>query len=127
MQAPHAVRDLPDFGGGVQIRPRADGQVKVMSLERTLVDLLHSPEHGGGWEEIWRSLESVGFFDLEAVTEYALLMGSALTVARVGFLLEQHREEWMVDDSSLQTLAQHIPARPTYLDRSRQPGKLSSR
>ena len=29
----------------------------------TLVDLLHSPEHGGGWEEIWRSLETVEFFE----------------------------------------------------------------
>jgi len=41
-------------------------------LERTLVDVLDAPEHGGGWEEIWLSLESVEFFDLDAVIEYAL-------------------------------------------------------
>ena len=41
-----------------KLRPHAGGQVRVTSLERSLVDLLHSPEHGGGWEEIWRSLEA---------------------------------------------------------------------
>lgn len=66
VQAPRVVRDLPDFGGGVQLRPHAGGQVRVTSLERSLVDLLHAPEHGGGWEDIWRSLESVEFFDLAA-------------------------------------------------------------
>lgn len=126
VQAPRAVRDLPDFGGGVQLRPHAGGQVRVTSLERSLVDLLHAPEHGGGWEEIWRSLESVEFFNLDAVIEHTLQMGSALTVARVGFFLEQHREGLMVEEIHLQALAEHIPAQPSYLDRRRESGKLMS-
>ncbi len=127
VQAPRAVRGLLDFGGGVQVRPHAGGQVRVMSLERSLVDLLHAPEQGGGWEEIWRSLESVEFFDLDAVIGHALQMGSALTVARVGFYLEQHREELMVEEVHLRALAGHIPAQPSYLDRRRQSGKLMNR
>ena len=39
--------------------------IRVTSLERTLVDLLHRPRLGGGWEEIWRSLESVEYFDID--------------------------------------------------------------
>ena len=124
IQAPVAVRDLPDFGGGVQVRPHAGGQVRVTSLERSLVDLLHAPEHGGGWEEIWRSLESVEFFDLVSVIKHTLRLGSALTIARVGFFLEQHREEWMVEDGHLETLARRTPTQPSYLDRRREPGKL---
>ena len=124
VQAFRVVRDLSDFGGGVQLRPHAGGQVRVTSLERSLVDLLHAPEHGGGWEEIWRSLESVDFFDLAAVVEHALRLGSALTAARVGFFLEQHREVWMVEDRHLAALARHTPAQPSYVDRRRQPGKL---
>ncbi|MCK4304562.1 MAG: transcriptional regulator [Candidatus Eisenbacteria sp.] len=124
VQAPRAGRDLPDFGGGVQVRPHAGGHVRVTSLERSLVDLLHAPEYGGGWEEIWRSLESVEFFDLAAVIEHVLRLGSALTTARVGFFLEQHREEWMVEDGHLEALAQHAPAQPSYLDRRRKTGKL---
>ena len=39
--------------------------VRVSSIERTLVDSLHRPNLSGGWEEIWRSFESVNFLDLD--------------------------------------------------------------
>jgi predicted transcriptional regulator of viral defense system len=124
VQAPKAIRDLKDFGGGIEWKHRSTGKVRVMSLERTLVDLLHSPGKGGGWEEIWRSLEMVEFFDLDAVIKYTLLMQSALTVARVGFFLEQHQKEWMVEESHLQALRAHAPRKATYLDRQRRAGIL---
>ena len=123
-QLPAAVRSLPDTGGGVVEQRHAGGRVRVTTLERTLVDVLGAPEHGGGWEEIWRSLESVEYFDLDAVVAYALKLGSALTVARVGFYLSQHREALMVDDAHLAALHAHAPSQPRYLDRRREPGKL---
>ena len=86
--------------------------------------MLDAPEHGGGWEEIWRSLESVEFFDLDVVIDYALKLGSALTVARVGFYLEQHREQLMVEDRHLKALRARSPAQPRYFDRDRGPGKF---
>jgi predicted transcriptional regulator of viral defense system len=49
--------------------------VRVTSLERTMVDVLDRPSLGGGWEEIWRSLESVEFFDVDKVVDYSLLLG----------------------------------------------------
>jgi len=124
---PAPVRDLPDFGGGVQDHQRQGLTVRVTSLERTLVDLFHSPRHGGGWEETWRSLESVEFFDLDAVAGYALKHDSAVTVARVGFFLEQHREQLMVEDRHLKRLAAAAPAHPIYLDRRRPSGRLQKR
>jgi len=124
IQAPRPVRELPEFGGGVQLRPHAGVKVRVTSLERTLVDLLHTPEQGGGWEEIWRSLESVEFFKLDMVIKYAYLLGSSLTIARVGFFLDQHREELMVGDVHLDALARHVPSQPSYLDRRREQGRL---
>ncbi|MEW6753135.1 MAG: hypothetical protein AB1505_19475 [Candidatus Latescibacterota bacterium] len=100
----------------------------MTALERTLVDVLDAPRHGGGWEEIWRSLEAVEFFDLEAVTDYALQLGSAVTVARVGFYLEQHHGELMVEEHHLRRLQEHAPSHPMYLDRSRrESGKLQRR
>jgi predicted transcriptional regulator of viral defense system len=98
--------------------------VRVATLERTLVDVLDAPRHGGGWEEVWRSLESVEFFDLDAVVEYALKLDSSLTVARVGFFLDQHRETLMVEERHLAALRARAPAQPLYLDRKREPGKL---
>jgi predicted transcriptional regulator of viral defense system len=122
--APASVRRLRDFGGGVETVEHAGGLVRVTTLERTLVDVLHAPDKGGGWEEIWRSLESVEYFDVDAVTDYSLKLGSAITAARVGFFLEQHKESLMVDDSHLDQLRRHAPRQPRYFDRSRESGRL---
>lgn len=102
----------------VEESERAGQPVKVTSLERTLVDVLDRPDLGGGWEEIWRSLESVEFFNLEQVIEYAALLDNATTTAKVGFYLEQHREPLMVEASHLAALRSRRPAKPHYLDRS---------
>lgn len=125
---PPPLRELPDLGGGLIEKRRSGLGVRVTTLERTLVDLLHAPRHGGGWEEIWRSLETVEFFDLDAVTDYLMKLRSAVTVARVGFFLEQHRDQLMVEEHHLTRLQDHAPSQPTYLDRSkREPGKLLAR
>ncbi|MGD8700579.1 MAG: hypothetical protein PVJ43_14880 [Gemmatimonadales bacterium] len=124
VQAPAAVRNLPELGGGIVEKRHAGGVVRVATLERTLVDALDEPNKSGGWEEVWRSLEMVEYFDLDAVVEYAVKLGSALTVARVGFFLAQHRETLMVEEHHLRRLRQHAPAQPRYLDSTRQPGKL---
>ena len=127
VQAPLALRLHPDLGGAVIEVRHAGGEVRVTTLERTLVDVLDAPEKAGGWEEIWRSLEMVEFFDLDAVVEYALKLGSALTVARVGFYLDEHRDTLMVEDRYLQALRGAAPAQPRYLDTTREPGRLVSK
>ena len=124
VQVPAAVRLLDNFGGGVKVKPHAGGHVRVTTLERTLVDVLDSPDRCGGWEETWRSLEMVEFFDLEAVIDYAKNMDSALTAARVGFFLEQNRERLMVSDHHLDALRTLAPAQPRYFDARRESGKL---
>ncbi len=87
--------------------------------------MLDRPDRGGGWEEVWRSLESVEYFDLDLVVEYALLLGNATTIAKVGFFLDQHRESLMVEKRHLRPLRAHRPRSPHYLDRStREPGQL---
>lgn len=104
---------------------RSGLDVSVTSLERTLVDVLDRPILSGSWEEIWRSLESIAFFDLDKVIEYALLLGNATTIAKVGFFLEQHRESLMVEAAHLASLREHRPKRPHYLESSkRESGKL---
>lgn len=99
--------------------------VRVTNLERTMVDVLDRPHLGGGWEEVWRSLESIEFFDLDAVVEYALLLDNATTIAKVGFFLDQHKEHLMVEDRHLEPLKKNSPRRPHYFSRSdRRSGKL---
>jgi predicted transcriptional regulator of viral defense system len=124
VKVPLALRGLPASDALVTEQRHAGGIVRVTALERTLVDVLDVPAHGGGWEEVWRSLEMVEFFDLQAVTAYAVKLRSALTVARVGFFLEQHREALMVEDRHLEPLRQLRPRQPRYFDARRKPGKL---
>lgn len=124
VRPPVALLTREDLGGGVVEEPHAGGTVRVTTLERTLVDLLDAPSHGGGWEEVWRSLEMVEFFDLGAVLAHVERLGSALTAARVGFFLEQHREALFVEERHLQPLRRLAPRQARYLDRSRGPGKL---
>lgn len=104
---------------GVETHKYAGGQVRVTRLERTLVDVLVRPGPGGGWDEVWRSLESVEHFDLDQVIDYVLRLHSATAAAKVGFFLEQHREALMVDDARLDQLRKHVPKQPCYLERSR--------
>ncbi len=112
---------------GVLTAERAGMELRVASLERTLVDVLDRPDLSGSWEEIWRSLESVEFFDIDKVVEYVFLLGNATTGAKVGFFLEQHREPLMVEDRHLKVLRDLRPRQPRYLDRAkRTSGRLVS-
>lgn len=125
VQPPRSVRGRQDFGGGVVTEPYAGGLVRSTTLERSLVDVLDVPELGGGWEELWRSLEMVEYFDLDAVVSYTLKLDSALTIARVGFFLEQHREALFVEEKHLKALRKRAPRQPRYLDSTREPGRLA--
>lgn len=126
VQAPVTLRALPDFGGGVREIRHAGGLARVTSLERTLVDVLDAPDKGGGWEEVWRSLEMVEFFDLDAVFAHVKRLGSGIAAARVGFFLDQHREPLMVEEKRLDEFRALMPAQPRYFDPAREPGKLVS-
>ena len=104
---------------GVSSQNRSGVRVLVTNHERTMVDVLDRPELTGSWEEIWRSLESVEFFDLDRVIEYTRLLENATTAAKVGFFLEQHRESLMVEDVHLEALRKLRPRQPHYLIRGK--------
>ena len=105
------------------VMERAGIEFRATSLERTLVDLHARPDLGGGWEEIWRSLESVEYFDLDLIAEYVELLGNRTTAAKVGWFLERHAEALMVEERHLERLRKLRPKQPHYLERNR-PGAL---
>lgn len=107
---------------GVNCHNRSGEELRVTNFERTLVDMLDRPHLSGSWEEIWRSLEAVEFFDLDQVAEYSHLLGNATTAAKVGFFLEQHKETLMVNNAHLKPLIKLRPKQPHYLIRSKRKG-----
>jgi predicted transcriptional regulator of viral defense system len=90
--------------------------IKILTTdkERTLVEALEHPEYCGGFEETWRSLEKIPYIQPETVLEYLGLRAQKNLFARVGFFLEQHCENFHVEESFLQQLEQSKPAQPVY-------------
>lgn len=120
---PKALREAGQQDFATKTVDRAGVGIKVASLERTLVDLLDRPDLGGGWEEIWRSLESIEYFDLDLVVGYVKLLSNRTIAAKVGYYLQQHAEALMVEDRHLAPLRELRPQQPHYLERGKS-GKL---
>ena len=119
---PHPLRAKGKEMFGVISHKRSGVELRVTNLERTFVDVLDRPDLTGSWEEIWRSLESVEFFDLDQVIEYVFLLENATTAAKVGFFLQQHKETLMVEDTHLNTLRKMRPRQPHYFIRGKRKG-----
>jgi len=122
---PKPLRDASREHFATKVVDRQGVDVRVTQLERTLVDVLDRPKLSGGWEEIWRSLELVEYFDLELVLAYVGLLDNATTSAKVGFFLQQHAEALWVEERHLAVLRQRCPKQPHYLMRGKS-GKLVS-
>lgn len=102
--------------------------IKVTSLERSIVDALDRPDYAGGWEEIWRTAEHIPILNLDKVIEYAKLLNNATTFAKLGFFLEQFKDQFKVDEQSLNVLEKLKPNGAHYLERNkRESGKLFKR
>jgi predicted transcriptional regulator of viral defense system len=121
---PKALRNKKKEHFATTIIERSGLELRVTSLERTLVDLLDRPDLGGGWEEIWRSLEAIEYFDLELVAEYVNLLGNRTTAAKTGYFLQEHAERLMVEDRHLDPLRKLRPRRAHYITRGKS-GKLN--
>lgn len=126
IRPPKTLLEKGKLGYGTRLIERSGLELKVTGLERTLVDLLDRPEFGGGWEEIWRSLESVEFYNVDEVVEYALLLNNATTVAKVGFFLEKNDKRFFVAKEQLKKLKERIPKKPHYMDKNLK-GRLSGK
>ncbi len=120
---PLLKKNIADFG---VIKMNREGiDVRVTSLARTLVDVLTRPNLTGGWEEVWRSIETIAVFDVEEAIEYVQLLNNATTAAKLGYFLEQRPSAVAVDEKYIRQLQKHIPSQCHYVDRSRrQPSKF---
>jgi len=102
----------------VETRDRLGLDVKVTSLERTLVDVLNKPNLCGGWEEIWQSMSHVSVLDIDLIIAYAFLLDNATLIAKVGFFLEQNQIEYAVTDKQLAKLEARRPRSKHYFDKT---------
>ena len=97
----------------------------VTGKERTLVECLEKPRYCGGFEEMYRSLEKIPFVQPQVLLEYLDLREQKNLYARVGFFLDQHREDFHVEESLMRQLARSVPAQPVYWATQRKGGILA--
>jgi len=112
---------------GTEKVERLGVKIPTTGKERTLVEALEHPEYCGGFEETYRCLEKMPYLRHDLVLQYLDLRAQKNLFAMVGFFLEQHREDFHVEESLLQSLERHKPAQPLYWDRSRKGGILMKR
>ncbi len=124
-------RELPTQDAltlGVTTWDRQGLSVRVTDLERTVVDCLDRLLLSGGWEEVWRSLESLdAYLNLELLLEYALKLRTATTAAKVGYFLSRQQERLRVPEEVLERLRAHRPKRAHYVLRDRTLGQVPGR
>jgi predicted transcriptional regulator of viral defense system len=123
---PKRILVSPDFG--IEIVDYQGCKIRVTTLERTFVDILNRPTLTGNWEEIWRSLESIEYLNLQQVLAYAKLLNNATTYARIAFFLDQHRDTFSLSEKDLSIFDKFISKSPHYLDlHNKEPNQLIAR
>jgi predicted transcriptional regulator of viral defense system len=112
---------------GTEKVERIGVKVLVTGKERTLVDCLEKPQNCGGFEEMHRSLEKIPFINPDLLMQYLALREQKNLYSRVGFFLEQYREDLHVEETLLRNLEQNVPVQPLYWTQERKGGVLMKR
>ena len=124
---PEKLQKKPDSAFGTENVERLGIKIRLTSKERTLVDVLDRPQYCGGFEEMYRSLEKIPYLRFEMILQYLELRRQKNLYARTGFFLEQHRNDFHVEESFLQRLERKIPTQAVYWTSDRKGGRLVRR
>jgi predicted transcriptional regulator of viral defense system len=123
VQQPKILIEKKQENFGIKLIYRKDQPLRVTSFGRTLVDVIERPKLVGGWEEIWRSLAAIDYFDIDEIFHYCSLLENATTFAKVGFYLEQNQKKLAVTNQELEKFSKFIPQSPHYMERTRTKNK----
>lgn len=93
---------------------RSRDVIRVTSLERTVVDVLHKPKLSGGIEVVIRSLDRISVLNVESVVAYTMLFNKSKLTTLVGWWLDRHRSVLGVTNDNLWPLRCAQPIEPAY-------------
>lgn len=89
-------------------------QVRLTTLERTIVDLFDRYDLAGGAEELFNSLDLVVRVDAAALVRHAGRSGNAQGVAALGYWLEREADRLGVQTTAIETLRTRAPRQAGY-------------
>jgi predicted transcriptional regulator of viral defense system len=96
------------------IMDRQGMAVRVTTVERTVVDVLHRPALAGGVEEVLKSLDLVRYLDPAKVADYVELLDNRSLAAVSGWWLEKRRGTLGITDDVLARLRARLPRSKHY-------------
>lgn len=90
---PHIVKER------IQIEFNQLSNVRVSSLERTIIDCINNIDLAGGIEEVLGALEQVSYLDENKLIEVLNVYNKVLLFQKVGYILEQYNDTLMLSNS----------------------------
>ena len=124
---PIELQRRKQLGFGVEKVERLGKKILVTGKERTLVDCFDHPEYAGGFEELYRCAEKMPYLDYTVLLRYLKLRAGKALYAKIGFYLEQRRDEMYVEDRVLREIEKNVPQQPVYLQSRKSGGVLQKR
>jgi len=109
---------------GVEEKYYHNLSIKFTNRERTFVDCLDRPNYGGEIEEVYRCIEKYPYLNFKEVLDYLDVLGKAVLYAKVGFFLQQHRQQFYVEEECLEKLKNKKPSSIVYFTPQRKKGRL---
>ncbi len=119
-----------DLSLEIETRTIEKNEIRVSSPSRTFVECIHRPDLGIGYEEIYKSLESLGGVDIGSVQRSLKLYGNDILLRSVGFFLEELKERSPyyshIEEKDLNIIEKQVGPGRSYLIRG-QKGEYVSR
>jgi len=117
-----------DPADGVTTIKLLGGEVKVTTLERTIVDLFDRYNMAADIEDHFNSLDFVDSVDAMALVRYARALGKATVAGLLGYWLEREQEYLRgVPDAAFDELRKMKPSQPRYALGTNPRGKLKTK
>jgi predicted transcriptional regulator of viral defense system len=112
------VREQRDLVETEMIDGNGCGTMRVATVERAFVDILDRPRLTGDWPEVIQLLGAIAALDFDRMIRYLAYLDNATTVAKAGWFLERHQEQFGVTPGVLYRLERMRPRSPHYLSRT---------
>ena len=88
--------------------------IRMTTVERTVVDVLHRPNIAGGVEEVLKSLDLVRYLDPAKLADYVELLDNRSLASVSGWWLEKRRDKLGITDDVLARLRARLPRSKHY-------------
>ncbi len=98
----------------IQVNEDKFRDVRVTSLERTVIDCISNIDLAGGIEELLNALEGMRILDEDKLLEMLKMYDEVFLYQKAGYILEEFKESLMLSDSFFEECKKHLTNQVKY-------------